>query len=260
MRCCGAHHLPVLLLTLVSLFLPRQDLALSASNGGTLPRSRHSACDSSSRETGAGIPGTKVGPLGHPETMDKGLDTLRKRAADAYAAGARFAKWRNGASPRRDSSLRRRRHCPWLPSYPPSLSPPLDSTRAVLQIDPKNGLPSPVSVREATDQLAKYALICQAEGLVPIVEPEIVPNGDHDIYACAGASVLPPAVDVCRRAAGARSRPSVPSRAASQRQRSACWRRSSRPWRTTRCTLRAPCSSPTWSRAASTRSRPPLRR
>ena len=214
MRCCGAHHLPVLLLTLVSLFLPRQDLA----------------------------PGTKVGPLGHPETMDKGLDTLRKRAADAYAAGARFAKWRNGASPRRDSSLRRRRHCPWLPSYPPSLSPPLDSTRAVLQIDPKNGLPSPVSVREATDQLAKYALICQAEGLVPIVEPEIVPNGDHDIYACA-----------C-------SRPSVPSRAASQRQRSACWRRSSRPWRTTRCTLRAPCSSPTWSRAASTRSRPPLRR
>ena len=45
-----------------------------------------------------GIPGTKVGPLGHPETMDKGLDTLRKRAADAYAAGARFAKWRNGES------------------------------------------------------------------------------------------------------------------------------------------------------------------
>lgn len=43
-----------------------------------------------------GIPGTKVGPLGHPETMDKGLDTLKKRASDAYAAGARFAKWRNG--------------------------------------------------------------------------------------------------------------------------------------------------------------------
>ena len=37
-----------------------------------------------------------VGPLGHPETYDKGIDSLKKRAADAYAAGARFAKWRNG--------------------------------------------------------------------------------------------------------------------------------------------------------------------
>jgi len=81
------------------------------------------------------------------------MGTLKKRAADAYAAGARFAKWRN-----------------------------------VLQIDPKNGLPSDLAIREATDQLAKYALICQAEGLVPIVEPEIVPNGDHDIYACAVAT------------------------------------------------------------------------
>merc|ERR1719197_1844255 len=101
----------------------------------------------------AGIPGTQVGPLGHPETMDKGLDTLKKRAAEAYAQGARFAKWRN-----------------------------------VLQIDPAKGLPSELAVREATEQLAKYALICQSEGLCPIVEPEIVPNGDHDIYACAAAT------------------------------------------------------------------------
>lgn len=101
----------------------------------------------------AGIPGTTVGPLGHPETMDKGIDTLKKRAADAYAQGARFAKWRN-----------------------------------VLQIDPKSGLPSELAVRECTDQLAKYALICQSVGLVPIVEPEIVPNGDHDIYACAAVT------------------------------------------------------------------------
>jgi len=101
----------------------------------------------------AGLPGTKVGPLGHPETMDKGLDTLKKRAAEAYAQGARFAKWRN-----------------------------------VLQIDPAQGLPSELAVREATEQLVKYALICQSEGLVPIVEPEIVPNGDHDIYACAAAT------------------------------------------------------------------------
>lgn len=101
----------------------------------------------------AGMPGTQVGPLGHPETMDKGLDTLRKRAAEAYAQGARFAKWRN-----------------------------------VLQIDPVKGLPSELAVREATEQLAKYALICQSEGLCPIVEPEIVPNGTHDIYACAAAT------------------------------------------------------------------------
>ena len=45
-----------------------------------------------------------------------------------------------------------------------------------------------MAIEEATSQLAKYALICQAEGLVPIVEPEIVPNGDHDIYACAHAT------------------------------------------------------------------------
>ena len=101
----------------------------------------------------AGIPGTQVGPLGHPETMDKGLDTLNARCAAAYAQGARFAKWRN-----------------------------------VLQIDPVKGLPSELAIAEATSQLAKYALICQANRLVPIVEPEIVPNGDHDVYACANAT------------------------------------------------------------------------
>jgi fructose-bisphosphate aldolase class I len=99
------------------------------------------------------IPGTKTGPLGHPETWDMGLDDLKKRAAEAYKAGARFAKWRN-----------------------------------VLQIDPAQGLPSDLSIHEATTQLAKYAAICQSEGLVPIVEPEIVPNGSHDIFACAAAT------------------------------------------------------------------------
>ena len=48
-----------------------------------------------------------VGPLGHPETWDKGIDDLEKRCKEAYAQGARFAKWRN-----------------------------------VLQIDPAQGLPS----------------------------------------------------------------------------------------------------------------------
>merc|ERR1719364_205961 len=41
----------------------------------------------------AGIPGTAVGPLGHPETWDKGIDDLEARAKEAYAQGARFAKW-----------------------------------------------------------------------------------------------------------------------------------------------------------------------
>jgi fructose-bisphosphate aldolase class I len=101
----------------------------------------------------AGIPGTAVGPLGHAETWCKGIDDLEKRAAEAYAAGARFAKWRN-----------------------------------VLQIDPANGLPSELSITLAVHNLAQYAVICQRNGLVPIVEPEIVPNGSHDIEACAAAT------------------------------------------------------------------------
>merc|ERR1719224_435265 len=100
-----------------------------------------------------GIPGTAVGPLGHPETFDKGIDDLEQRCADAYAAGARFAKWRN-----------------------------------VLQIDPATGLPSELAITLCVHNLAQYASICQRQGLVPIVEPEIVPNGDHGIEACAVAT------------------------------------------------------------------------
>uniref|UniRef100_A0A7S0P069 fructose-bisphosphate aldolase n=1 Tax=Calcidiscus leptoporus TaxID=127549 RepID=A0A7S0P069_9EUKA len=101
----------------------------------------------------AGLPGTAVGPLGHPETWCKGIDDLDKRCAEAYTQGARFAKWRN-----------------------------------VLQIDPANGLPSDLSIMMAVQNLAQYAVICQKNGLVPIVEPEIVPNGSHSIEACAVAT------------------------------------------------------------------------
>merc|ERR1719254_427720 len=97
-----------------------------------------------------GIWGTEVGPLGHPETATVGLDDLQQRCAQAYAQGARFAKWRN-----------------------------------VLQLDPAKGLPSDLSIADTVHTLARYASICQSEGLVPIVEPEIVPNGTHDIYYCA---------------------------------------------------------------------------
>jgi len=97
-----------------------------------------------------GLWGTEVGPLKHPETSTKGLDDLQERAAKAYAQGARFAKWRN-----------------------------------VLQLDPAKNLPSELAIRDSAHVLARYAQICQSEGLVPIVEPEIVPNGKHDIYYCA---------------------------------------------------------------------------
>merc|ERR1719254_226834 len=101
----------------------------------------------------SGLPGTATGPLGHPETWDKGIDDLDKRCAEAYAQGARFAKWRN-----------------------------------VLQIDPNKGLPSELAINDSAHILARYASICQSERLVPIVEPEIVPNGTHDIFACAKAT------------------------------------------------------------------------
>merc|ERR1712232_1262672 len=100
-----------------------------------------------------GMPNTQVGPLGHPETACKGLDDLEKRAAEAYAQGARFAKWRN-----------------------------------VLQIDPVKGLPSDVAITECVNNLSRYASICQRQGLVPIVEPEIVPNGTHPIEVCAAVT------------------------------------------------------------------------
>merc|ERR1712228_988765 len=82
-----------------------------------------------------------------------GIDDLEKRCAAAYTQGARFAKWRN-----------------------------------VLQIDPANGLPSELAIDVCVKNLAHYAVICQRNGLVPIVEPEIVPNGTHSIEVCAAVT------------------------------------------------------------------------
>jgi len=101
----------------------------------------------------SGLPGTANGPLGHPETWCKGIDDLEKRCAEAYKQGARFAKWRN-----------------------------------VLQIDPSSGLPSDLAIEVAVQNLAQYAAICQRNKLCPIVEPEIVPNGSHDIAVCAAVT------------------------------------------------------------------------
>merc|ERR1719433_2097447 len=96
-----------------------------------------------------GMWGTETGPLKHPEVATLGLDDLQQRAAQAYEKGARFAKWRN-----------------------------------VLQLDPAKNLPSDLAIQDTVHTLARYASICQSEGLCPIVEPEVVPNGDHDIHYC----------------------------------------------------------------------------
>jgi len=58
----------------------------------------------------------------------------------------------------------------------------------VLQIDPATGLPSDLAIEIAVQNLAQYASICQANKLVPIVEPEIVPNGSHSIEVCAAVT------------------------------------------------------------------------
>merc|ERR1712013_840141 len=50
--------------------------------------------------------------------------------------------------------------------------------------DPAKGLPSQVAIQDTVHVLARYASICQSEGLCPIVEPEVVPNGSHDILYC----------------------------------------------------------------------------
>merc|ERR1711937_585040 len=84
------------------------------------------------------------------EQATQGLDGLLKRCQDYYKQGARFAKW-----------------------------------RAVLTIDQKTNKPSQLSTQETAHSLARYATICQEAKLVPIVEPEILQEGDHDIVTSA---------------------------------------------------------------------------
>jgi len=111
------------------------------------------------REAGI-VPGIKVdkgvAPLtgGLPgETTTQGNDGLGDRCAKYYAQGARFAKW-----------------------------------RAVLKVDTKAGAPSELSCLENGNGLARYAEICQANGLVPIVEPEVLMDGDHSFEQAAEAT------------------------------------------------------------------------
>ena len=100
------------------------------------------------------VPGIKVDqgtkPLaGHPgELVTEGLDGLRERLAEYGSMGARFAKW-----------------------------------RAVITIGP--GIPTRGCIEVNAHALARYAAACQEAGLVPIVEPEVLMDGDHGLQRCA---------------------------------------------------------------------------
>lgn len=95
--------------------------------------------------------GVKVLAGTNGETTTQGHDDLDARCAAYYAKGARFAKW-----------------------------------RAVLKIGANE--PSELAIQENARGLARYAVICQENGLVPIVEPEILMDGDHNIERCAWVS------------------------------------------------------------------------
>jgi len=96
------------------------------------------------------IPGIKVDKGSKPlagapgEEVTDGLDGLRERLAEYASLGARFAKW-----------------------------------RAVINIGP--GMPSFYGIHANMHALARYAALCQDAGIVPIVEPEVIMDGKHDI-------------------------------------------------------------------------------
>ena len=104
-------------------------------------------------ENAGSIPGIKVDKGVQPlpncpgEVITEGLDGLGKRLDEYHALGARFAKW-----------------------------------RAVIDIGA--GIPSYDCIRTNTHALARYAALCQEEGIVPIVEPEVLMDGDHDADRC----------------------------------------------------------------------------
>ena len=103
------------------------------------------------------VPGIKVDRgttslAGFPgETVTEGLDGLRPRLAEYYELGARFAKW-----------------------------------RAVIHIG--DGIPTRACIEANAQALARYAALCQEARLVPIVEPEVLMDGDHSLARCEGVT------------------------------------------------------------------------
>ena len=91
--------------------------------------------------------GTKPLPFCAGEVITEGLDGLRERLVEYRGLGAKFAKW-----------------------------------RAVIDIGA--GIPSYNCIKSNAQALARYAALCQEERIVPIVEPEVLMDGDHDIDRC----------------------------------------------------------------------------
>lgn len=106
------------------------------------------------------LPGIKVDrgtsplPFRPGEKITEGLDGLRERLEGFHDAGAKFAKW-----------------------------------RAVLGIG-LAGTPSRLAIRTNAQALARYAALCQEVGLVPIVEPEVLMDGAHDIERCESVTSM----------------------------------------------------------------------
>jgi len=105
-------------------------------------------------EKAGALPGIKVDkglqplPFSPNEVVTEGLDGLRQRLIEYRELGAKFAKW-----------------------------------RAVIDIGPS--IPSYNCIMVNANALARYAALCQEEGIVPIVEPEVLMDGDHDIDRCS---------------------------------------------------------------------------
>lgn len=106
-------------------------------------------------EAAGAIPGIKV-DLGAKslanfpgEMITEGLDGLLERLNDYRRLGARFAKW-----------------------------------RAVIGVGSDRGIPTDYAIETNAQALARYAALCQNADLVPIVEPEVLMDGDHDLERC----------------------------------------------------------------------------
>jgi fructose-bisphosphate aldolase class I len=97
--------------------------------------------------------GTKPLPMCPGEVVTIGLDKLADRLPKYYEQGARFAKW-----------------------------------RAVIDIG--TGIPTYACMRANAHALGRYAALCQAAQIVPIVEPEVLMDGDHDIDRCQQVTEL----------------------------------------------------------------------
>ncbi|MBV44879.1 MAG: fructose-bisphosphate aldolase class I [Rhodobiaceae bacterium] len=105
------------------------------------------------------LPGIKVDTgakdlaLNNSEKITEGLDGLRERLQEYYQLGAKFAKWRSVITVSKD-------------------------------------IPSELCIHSNAHALARYAALCQENDIVPIVEPEVLMDGDHDINRCSEVTKL----------------------------------------------------------------------